>query len=89
VRDQSAQDDREKLVSRLSSALGLIAFVGSPELTVMAQTLFKEATKEGKDETQSNLGAFLFAARKDLGYTVSWPIQREIDRVLRRLDEDN
>jgi hypothetical protein len=54
VRDQSTQDDREKLVGRLSNALGLIQFVGSPEVALMAQTLFKEATKEGEDEAQPN-----------------------------------
>jgi hypothetical protein len=69
VRDQSDQEEREKLVSRLSNALGLIQFVGSPEVAVVALALFKEALKEGEDQASPKLGAFVFAARKDLGDT--------------------
>jgi hypothetical protein len=81
----NTQDERDKLVSRLSNALGLIQFVGSPEVALMALALFKEAMKEEEDEAQSKLGAFLFAARKDLGYTVTRPIHKEIDKEIDRL----
>jgi hypothetical protein len=89
VRSQSTQDDHEKVVSRLSNALGLIQFVGSPEVAVVAYALFKEALKEGEDQAKPKLGAFVFAARKDLGDTIDRSIQREIDQVLPPLDEDN
>jgi hypothetical protein len=85
AQDQNTQDERDKLVSRLSNALGLIQFVGSPEVALMALALFKEAMKEEEDEAQSKLGAFLFAARKDLGYTVTRPIHKEIDKEIDRL----
>jgi hypothetical protein len=85
AQDQNTQDEHDKLVSRLSNALGLIQFVGSPEVALMALALFKEAMKEEEDEAQSKLGAFLFAARKDLGYTVTRPIHKEIDKEIDRL----
>jgi hypothetical protein len=89
VRDQSTQDEREKLVSRLSNTLGLIQLVGSPEVMLVANALFKEAIGESKGETQPNLAVFVFAARKDLGDTLDRSIQKEIDRVLPPLDEDD
>jgi hypothetical protein len=88
VRDQSTQDGRDKLVSRLSNALGLIQLVGSPEVVLAANALFKEAIEESKDEAQPKLAVFVFAASKDLGDTLDRYIQREIDRAL-PLDEDN
>jgi hypothetical protein len=81
AQNATTQDERNKLVGRLSRALGLIQLVGSPEVAVMAHILFKEALK-GEDKEQPKLGAFVFAARKDLGYTVDRSIQREIDRML-------
>jgi hypothetical protein len=89
ARDQSTQDEREKLVSRLSNALGLISFVGSPEVVLAANALFKEAIGGSKGETQPNLAVFVFAARKDLGDTLDRSIQSDIDRALPPLDEDN
>ena len=89
ARDQSTQDKREKLVSRLNNALGLIQLVGSPEVVLTANALFKQATEESKGETQPSLAVFVFAARKDLGDTLDRSIQREIDRALPPLDEDN
>jgi hypothetical protein len=88
-RDQS--NDREKLISRLSNALGLIGFVGSPEVTVAASAVFRETVKDAKDP-QTKLAAFVFAARKDLGDTVPRFIQRKIDRDIEQafpLDEGN
>ena len=81
AQNQNTQDERNKLVGRLSKALGLIHLVGSPEVALVAHALFKEALK-GEDEEQSKLGAFVFAARKDLGYAVDRFVQREIDRLL-------
>jgi hypothetical protein len=52
VREQSNQEELEKLVSRLSNALGLISFVGSPEVALVAYDLFKEALKEGEDQAK-------------------------------------
>jgi hypothetical protein len=89
ARDQTTQDEREKRVSGLSNALGLIQLVGSPEVALAANALFKDAQGESKGETQPNLGVFVFAARKDLGYPLDRSIQREIDRALPPLDEDN
>jgi hypothetical protein len=89
VRQQSTHDDREKLVSRLSNALGLIQFVGSPEASLAAYALFKEVMKDSEDEARSNFGAFVFAARKDLGDSVPRFLQREIDRVLPPLGEED
>ena len=89
MRNQSTQDEREKLVSRLSNALGLINPLGSPEVALTAHALFKEATKANKDQAQPELAVFVFAARKDLGYTVDRSIQRDIDRVLPPLDEED
>jgi hypothetical protein len=89
VRDQSTQDEREKLASRLSNALGLIQFIGSPEVALAANALFKEAIEETEDEAQPKLAVFVFAARKDLGDTLDRSIQREIDRALPPLDENN
>jgi hypothetical protein len=88
VRGQSNQEEREKLVSRLSNALGLIQFVGSPEVALVAYDLFKKALKE-EDQAKPKFGAFMFAARKDLGHTIDRSIQREIDRLLPPLGEDN
>jgi hypothetical protein len=87
-RDQSTQDEREKVVSRLSNTLGLIHLVGSPEVVLTAHALFKEATKANKDQAQPKLAVFVFAARKDLGDTLDRSIQREIDRVLPPLGEE-
>ena len=89
MRDQSTQDDREKLVSRLSNALGLIQFVGSSEVALIAHALFEEATEANKDQEQPNLAVFVFAARKDLGDTLDRSIQREIDRALPALGEED
>jgi len=89
VRAQSTQDDREKLVGRLSNAHGLIQFIGSPEVALLSDALFKEAIEEGEDEAQSKLGVFVFAARKDLGDTLDRSIQKEIDRALPPLNEAN
>jgi hypothetical protein len=89
VRDQSTQGEREKLASRLSNAHGLIQFIGSPEVALAANALFKEAIGGSKGETQPNLAVFVFAARKDLGDTLDRSIQREIDRALPPLDEGN
>jgi hypothetical protein len=89
VRAQSTQDDREKLVGRLSNAHGLIQFIGSPEVALLSNALFKEAIEEGEDEAQSKLGVFVFAARKDLGDTLDRSIQKEIDRALPPLNEAN
>jgi hypothetical protein len=88
ARDQSSQEDREKLVSRLRDALGLIQLLGSPEVALTAHALFREVTKAIKGQAQPKLTIFVFAARKDLGYTVDRSIQREIDRVLPSLDEE-
>jgi hypothetical protein len=88
-RDQS--NDREKLISRLSNALGLIGFVGSPEVTLAASAVFRETVKDAKG-SQTKLAAFVFAARKDLGDTVPRFIQRKIDRDIEQafpLDEGN
>ena len=84
VRDQSTQDERNKLVGRLSNALGLIHLVGSPEVVLTANALF-----ESKDEAQPRVAVFVFAARKDLGDTLDRSIQREIDQALPPLNEDN
>ena len=89
VRAQSTQDDREKLVGRLSNAHGLIQFIGSPEVALLSNALFKEAIEEGEDEAQSKLGVFVFAARKDLGDTLDRSIQKESDRALPPLNEAN
>ena len=89
VRAQSTQDDREKLIGRLSNAHGLIQFIGSPEVALLSNALFKEAIEEGEDEAQSKLGVFVFAARKDLGDTLDRSIQKEIDRALPPLNEAN
>jgi hypothetical protein len=75
AQNPTTQDERNKLVGRFSRALGLIQLVGSPKVAVMAHTLFKEALK-GEGEEQPKLGAFVFAARKDLGYTVDRSIQK-------------
>ena len=56
---------------------------------MIAQTLFREALKDGVGEDQHQVAAFVFAARKDLGDTLSRYIQIEIDRALPPLDEDN
>ena len=89
VRAQSTQDDREKLVGRLSNAHGLIQFIGSPAVALLSNALFKAAIEEGEDEAQSKLGVFVFAARKDLGDTLDRSIQKEIDRALPPLNEAN
>jgi hypothetical protein len=88
-REQGTQEDREKLLSRLSNALGLIHLVGSPEVSLTAHALFKEVNMASKDQAQPKLAVFVFAARKDLGDTLDRSIQREIDRVLPPLGEDN
>jgi hypothetical protein len=71
VRDQSTQDERDKLVGRLNNALGLIHLVGSPGVVLTANALF-----ESKDEAQPKVAVFVFASRKDLGDTLDRSIQR-------------
>ena len=43
---------------------------------------FNEALKDQQDRAQSRLGAFVFAARKDLGDPMPPSIQREVDRLV-------
>jgi hypothetical protein len=88
ARRDSTSPERAKLIGRLGNTLSLIHLVGSPEVMLTANALFKEA-QESKGGTQANLAVFVFAARKDLGFPVDRSIQREIDRVLPPLDEDD
>ena len=81
-------EDREKLVSRLSNALGLIHFMGSPEVALAAYGVFRE-TVNSAEGPQPKFAAFVFAARKDLGDTVPRFLQREIDRALPPLGEED
>jgi hypothetical protein len=89
VRDQSTQDEQEKLLSRLSNVLLLIHLVGSAEVILIAQALFREALKGEEGDEHPRLAAFVFAARKDLGFPVDRSIQREIDSVLPPFERDN
>jgi hypothetical protein len=86
AREDFTSPERAKLIGRLSNALGLIHLVGSPEVMLTANALFKEA-QESKGGTQANLAVFVFSARKDLGDTLDRSIQKEIDRALPPLDE--
>jgi hypothetical protein len=88
AREDFTAAERAKLIGRLSNALGFIHLVGSPEIVITANVLFKETTQESKDKAQSKFAVFVFAARKDLGYPVVPSVQREIDRALPPLDED-
>jgi hypothetical protein len=88
ARRDSTSPERAKLIGRLSNTLSLIHLVGSPEVVLTANALFKEA-QESKDQAQPKLAVFVFSARKDLGDTLDRSIQREIDRALPPLDEDN
>ena len=70
-REQSTQDERQKLVNRLTNALGLIQLIGSPEVILVAHALFDEANMVNTDQGELKLAAFVFAARKHLGDTLA------------------
>ena len=76
--------DHKAVVSRLSNALGLIQLVGSAEVCLTAMVLLREALRDKIDGNQPQLAAFVFLARKDLGYPMDRSIQREIDREIDR-----
>jgi hypothetical protein len=87
--DERTEADYKAFVSRLTNALGLIHLVGSVDVTLIAQALFKEALRGEVDDDQTRLAVFVFAARKDLGDTLDRSIQKEIDRALPPLGEDD
>jgi hypothetical protein len=89
VGDERTDADHNAVVRRLSNALGLIQLVGSAEVGLLAQALFKEALNDEVGDDQSKVVAFVFASRKDLGDTLDRSIQREIDRALPPLGKED
>jgi hypothetical protein len=80
-RRDSTAAERAKLIGRLSNALGLIQLVGSPEVFLAANALFKK-TLERKKGTQPHLAAFFYAARKDLGYPIPRFLKEGLEPLL-------
>jgi hypothetical protein len=88
-RDKRTDAEHKAVVSRLSNAVGLIQLVGSTEAGLLSMALFREALKDEVGDKQPKVAAFVFTARKDLGDTLDRSIQKEIDRALPPLNEDD
>lgn len=82
ARDEQTQADYEMVISKLNNALGLIQLIGSVEVFLTANALFKGVQEGKRGGPQPQLAGFVFAARQDLGYPVPRFLKKEFDRLL-------